>query len=295
MEIDTKEKALDIAIRDSETSNASEYGYFIPESNRTYDNYMSNRTWESFLEKMPKLYRRQFEDGDGGELKEKRGRYGLYPPKMASYGSSSRLIFNISKDIPGFCFEKQLPTRIGHVANLDGYLQKGDTDIFVEAKCREIYSIHEKKIISKVYREVYKSINEKEKNFSVDESEYDTTQSYITFKYKGTVIKHFDIKQLICHFLGIAADYLENHKRKKIKFIYLIYNPNEIPTIKEKYKEGIRLDYKTTIQEMALFKDMGWLFNAVWEFQKTKIDKEAEAPAFEFILTDQDGYKELFK
>ena len=295
MEINSKEKALDVAIRDSEISDASEYGYVVRESNITYENYMSNETWKSFLEEMPKLYRRQFEDGDGGELKEKRGRGGLYPPKMASYGSSSRFIFNISRDIPGFCFEKQLPTRVGHKANLDGYLQKGDTDIFVEAKCREIYTKHEKNKISKVYSAVYAFIKEKEKGFSFVESEYDTTQSYFTFEYNGTIIKHFDIKQLICHFLGIAADYLENHKRKKIKFIYLIYNPNEIPTIKEKYKEGIRLDYKTTIQEMALFKDMGWLFNAVWEFQKTKIDKEAEAPAFEFILTDQDGYKELFK
>ena len=135
--IDSKEKALDYAIRDLEINgDISKYGYVVDDRHR--EHYMSNKTWKSFLEKMAKLHRAQFNDGDGGELEEKKERYGIYPRKMASYGSSSRMIYNYSYTIAGFEFEKQLPTRVGHTANLDGYLFTDDKDIYIEAKCREI-------------------------------------------------------------------------------------------------------------------------------------------------------------
>ena len=55
--------------------------------------YMMNKEWEAFEEYMkenqfqPTAYA-EYIDGDGGELTE---RYG-HPPKMASFGSSSRMI-----------------------------------------------------------------------------------------------------------------------------------------------------------------------------------------------------------
>lgn len=84
---------------------------------------------------------KKVKDADGCELEEKNSRYGLTPPQMTSFGSSSRLIYECSKDIPNFSFEKLLPTRVGHTANLDGCIATKESDIFVEAKCREIYSL----------------------------------------------------------------------------------------------------------------------------------------------------------
>ena len=70
--IDSKETALDCAIRDSEISSKSDYGYLI-DGKKPYENYMSNEIWKVFLNQMSDLHRHQFDDGDGGELKEKMG------------------------------------------------------------------------------------------------------------------------------------------------------------------------------------------------------------------------------
>ena len=90
-----REKALDYAIRDYECKKFHvESGYKIG-NKPPYWNYLSNGAWEKFKDSMKKVHRRQFEDADGGELKEKKGRWGICPPKMASFGSSSRFLYNI--------------------------------------------------------------------------------------------------------------------------------------------------------------------------------------------------------
>lgn len=54
----------------------------------------------------------KFSEGSGKELEERKvGEY-TYPPKMASFGSSSRMLFNLSKDTHGFQFEKKIPTTV---------------------------------------------------------------------------------------------------------------------------------------------------------------------------------------
>ena len=73
-EIDSPEKALDYAIRDCECKEKSiECGYKIADS-EPYWNYLSNDAWEEFLKSMSPLHRAQYNDADGGELKEKKGR-----------------------------------------------------------------------------------------------------------------------------------------------------------------------------------------------------------------------------
>ena len=94
-----REKALDYAIRDGEWKKFPvESGYKIG-NKPPYWNYLSNDAWEEFKGKMKKAHLCQFEDADGGEMKEKKGRWGIYPPKMASFGSSSRFLYSVSKDI----------------------------------------------------------------------------------------------------------------------------------------------------------------------------------------------------
>ena len=169
IKIDSREKALDYAIRDYELKDKDKFaksGYTIKKEKKTYWNYLSNDAWEEFKGKMKKAHLCQFEDADGGEMKEKKGRWGIYPPKMASFGSSSRFLYSVSKDIEGFQFEKLLPTRVGGTANLDGYIMRGDVDVFVEAKCKEIYSSHNTIEVSNVYEEIYKELHKSYPEFS---------------------------------------------------------------------------------------------------------------------------------
>ena len=305
IKIDSREKALDYAIRDYECNEKSVgYGYEI--AGNKYWNYLSNKSWEEFLKSMSSLHRAQYNDADGGELEVKQGRWGIYPPKMASFGSSSRFLYNISKNIECFQFEKLLPTRVGGSANLDGYITRGDGDVFVEAKCREIYSSHKTIKVSNVYEEIYKELQELYPEFSfknngrpIKNGKEDNEHFNCTFKFKGKEIIHFDIKQLICHFLAISANILENENaNKNIKFIYLIFNPEEVieQVEKESYKNQINEIYGDTIKEITDYFDMERLFKSIFEIQAKRLGLEREKyPLFKFHLVDQDKYKEIIK
>ena len=305
IKIDSREKALDYAIRDYECNEKSVgYGYEI--AGNKYWNYLSNKSWEEFLKSMSSLHRAQYNDADGGELKVKQGRWGIYPPKMASFGSSSRFLYNISKNIECFQFEKLLPTRVGGSANLDGYITRGDGDVFVEAKCREIYSSHKTIKVSNVYEEIYKELQELYPEFSfknngrpIKNGKEDNEHFNCTFKFKGKEIIHFDIKQLICHFLAISANILENENaNKNIQFIYLIFNPNEVieQVEKESYKKQIIDIYGDTKKEITDYFDMEQLFKSIFKIQAKRLGLEGEKYSlFEFHLVDQDNYKEKIK
>ncbi len=292
-------KALDYAKRNFEIKgDTSKYGYRI-EGKVPYENYMSNETWASFLNEMPQPYRKQFEDADGGETKvKKNGRAGLCPPKMASYGSSSRFIYQYSKDIKGISFEKQLPTHVGpKPANLDGFLQKDDIEKYVEAKCKEIYGNHKEIEVSEAYKKVYDFIYKNHSKFEyVDKKKTCKYRNHFrcTFKYKGQEIIHFDIKQLICHFLGITADILEHQKQGiSICFIYLIFNPHTETLFTgeiERFKDEIFKLYDDTIKEIQRFGDMKWLFETIMEYQSEHLRLTKVDYSFDFKLVDQNNY-----
>lgn len=293
--------ALDCAIRELEENNGNlGSGYQIPTNkpNYIYCNYMSNESWVSFLNIMPENYRTQFENGNGGEIKEKKGRWGLTPPKMASFGSSSRLIYELSKSTEGFIFEEQLDTRVGGIANLDGFLHKGSEYIYVEAKRREIYyGTHENEKIKSVYIPVYDKI-ENICGPSVFRYEPKTKDKEdvkrITFYINETIVEYFDLKQLICHFLGITYDLAKhNVKNAEVKFLYLIFNPHQIKEfIDDRYRENILKRYDIVVNFINNnFYVIDDIFKAVLQYQtethkleKTKID-------FKFKLVDQDHYQ----
>ena len=311
--IDSREKALDYAIRDYELKDKDKFakksGYTIKKEKKTYWNYLSNDAWEEFKGKMKKAHLCQFEDADGGEMKEKKGRWGIYPPKMASFGSSSRFLYSVSKDIECFQFEKLLPTRVGGTANLDGYIMRGDVDVFVEAKCKEIYSSHKTIEVSDVYRDVYMKLVKTYNKFSyknngqpIKKRETDDEHFKCTFKFDGEDIVHFDIKQLICHFLAISANILEDEKaNKNVKFVYLIFNPKDADATcfeNEKvssYKERIFKIYNETIKEIRKF-DMKELFASVFKIQAGRLGVEGKKySSFDFCIADQKDYKEKIK
>ena len=271
---------LDYAIRDKEDKTYGE-GYIISKSKLAYDRYMSNEGWDRYLAEMSEDHRKQYEEGDGGEINEKRGRWGTYPPKMACYGSSSRIIYTLLRGVANIEFEKKFATRVGHTANLDAYLQTGYTDIFLEAKCREIYASHTKIDIGNVYKPVYEYIKQCNKKFGYsDEPSKANNKFRCSFDYDGKQIIRFDIKQLISHFLGIAAGVLEGVIKDNIRFVYFIYNPNELDN------EALEKVYDNTKKEIDKIKIKD-LFKAVFEYQKKNLEIEKEMPIFEFVLANQ--------
>lgn len=281
---------LDLAIRDKEGKRYGE-GYLVAKSKSVYDRYMSNEGWERYLAEMSEDHRIQYKNGDGGELKE-----GNRPPKMACYGSSSRIIYTCLREVRGIKFEHPLPTRVGsHPANLDAYLNADMRDIFIEAKCREIYAKHSKVRASIGYNDVYKHISEYHNSFSFgadiisdNQGVKDKNNYNYRFFYNNEPVIRFDIKQLVSHFLGIAAGVLEGIVKNNIRFVYFIYNPNELgnETLNRVYTDTINEIYKIGVIE---------LFKAVFEYQKKNLTIEKEMPIFEFVLADQNDIIDKLK
>ena len=108
-------------------------------------------------------------------------------------------------------------------------------------------------------------------------------------------ISHFDVKQLICHFLGICANILESHANANVRFIYLIFNPDfdtdfSNPHISN-FQSKILDEYKETLEEINIFGDFKWLFDAVMEYQSEHLGIPKPQYVFEFALHDQKSYE----
>ena len=207
---------------------------FLAKNGKLYQAYRTNTEWAAYLAAMELNYNSaylEYKEGDGGELFEKR-----YPPKMASYGSSSRFIFELSKDIPGFHFEKKLgicvPARNENQeaeASLDGYLK--DKCVYVEAKCREIYAESHPEFNTK-YEELYYYLAEHTTgHFGYDLKESVNKKGEVTrrvyFSWDNEPISHFDLKQILCHLLGIGKQTIINKGIQSPTLLYLVYNPSE--------------------------------------------------------------------
>ena len=242
-------KSLDYAIMLHETADHHniQSGYQI--QGRTYDNYLSNESWKTFkteMERQNPLAYKMYAEGGGKELEERKsGRY-TYPPKMASFGSSSRMIYNLMKNTAGFLFEKKLSTTVGGIANLDGFLETDKKCVFVEAKCREPYTEKSAEIDVK-YKALYQTLT----SINCAIQTVDGKKMRVVFSVGGMVIYHFDIKQMICHLLGIASAYLKGVYNKQIDFIYLLYNPTMLDIKNGKHKEAICHIYQSTVKECA--------------------------------------------
>ena len=248
------DETLDYAImRDETLKNPNlKSGYII--DGRPYGQYLDNKCFDDFINDMKTNYPiayKMYGEGSGSELELRKSRWGTFsPPKMASFGSSSRMIFNLMKDTKGFLFEKQLPTTVGGTANLDGFMETDDKYIFVEAKCREPYGKKDDKIYRK-YEKLYNFINQSEKtNVSCDILPIDEIYMKVTFKMNDNPIHNFDMKQMISHLLGVATAFLNGKfEIKNIEFIYLLFNPTLIEIKDEKARGKIYEIYKNTCNE----------------------------------------------
>lgn len=288
MTIKKIEEAVDMAIRLSETDDNAGYST----GGRTYECYMSKERWKEFVKEMKERYPQhyeRYEGGKGGELSEKNNR----PPKMASYGSSSRFVYNTLRDVLNVEFEKDCPKRFARGCNpqLDAYVEIGGTSIFVEAKCHEIYN--DKHLGSKSYEKVYKSVGNGFK--------YNEETSVISCN--GMEIRHIEAKQLICHLLAIAAGILEGRCEPNARLVYLIFNPTKDDVavhIHDEWKGRVEEVYNRAISELESICQVKGLFDNIYEFQRVNLSRRGLVKysgeySFELCIADQENWKTLFK
>lgn len=286
-------KDFDLAIANIENSPT---GFITDKGN--YSSYMSNASWVSYLEEMSEEHRAQFGNGSGGELKEKNGR----PPKMASFASSSRMIYQLSKDISGFVFEKQLSTVIGGVANLDGYRECNGQYIFVEAKCREPYSHKSPQTIKQNYRSLYTYLQGKLPDMFTCTMEdiHDTRDMQVKFFCFDKEVVYFDMKQMLCHLLGIANKMLLNNTcNTTMQFLYLLYNPSKLvlPPASKAEISRIYKDTCTAAESYDFRQIFGYVVDFLIEQKKYPVSEEDTKQLkkhFHFELCDQYSYTNFF-
>lgn len=285
------QKLLDKAIKNDESPIVNDNGFDT--GTKCYDTYMSNTEWEKFLSEMSHKHRADYDNGSGGELEVRKSDKNIFPPKMASYGSSSRMIYNLAKDIENFNFEEKLPTTVGGIANLDGFFENDNTYIFIEAKCREPYGTKVSSVEIK-YKDLYRFISDStETSLCCNNKGEEKSKMNIEFSYNGTVISHFDIKQMICHLLGVATAFLNGkYTDKDIKFLYLLYNPTLISPPNEPEWEDLIDIYDQTCNECNMI-DFSKLYYVIFEYLKIKLNKSdvQNKSRFTFRLCDRNNFR----
>lgn len=289
-------KLLDAAIRADELKKNSSLkaGYTIGDV--TYENYLEKTVWQAFVADMQKEHPTAYTmygKGGGSELDERKSGTHTYPPKMASFGSSSRMIYNAAKKNEQFLFEKKLHTTLGGTANLDGFLETNDAYVFVEAKCREPYN-HAPARLEEKYRGIYKAIAVSNKTPLTCILPPRGTKGTVRFMLENTEIVHFDLKQMICHLLGIATAFLnDTFTQKDIRFVYFLFNPKLIAL--PKGEADIHTIYDATCAECNAI-DFKILFEIITTFlqKETGLGKEKDVAAivsgFSFELKDQNTF-----
>jgi len=289
----------DLALKAGATLSLEVKSSYYEMSKKNYYTYEDKKTFEKFVAKMTKEHRESYEKGGGSELMEKDA-----PPKMASYASSSRFIYLLGKDIPNFTFEAKRHTRIGGTANLDGFLHCDKEDVYVEAKCHEMFQIIKVSDIKENYIKLYRYLETQSQNHKFEF----TSEGFIC---NGRHLTRFDLKQMICHMLGIAQYMLKQSNkayRQKVNFIYLTH---ELTTTEKEYLLGqgegvldqIERILQTEIEECKTV-DFAWLWSNIINYLYNELPRpkhylsdpslvEQMKSLFSFTNCNQNNFKQL--
>lgn len=206
------------------------FGYTIADTGKIYANYYSREAFNTFLREMQAPPYADFflayNDGKGGELEEHRSRYGTLPPKMASVASSSRFCYLALRDGAAalncggsilFEHECRIAGIFGNAPQLDACIPASNT--YIEVKCHEIFDPHRIVMKEKYHDLVYGADN----SFGFSPCPRPDTDSFeiplSAFGIKKDT-SMFDIKQLLCHLLGIASQ-----NQEPAALVYLFFKP----------------------------------------------------------------------
>ena len=181
--------------------------------------------------------------------------------KMCSVASSSRLAFLYFLDqVKNNIVELEVECNNdlgGYNPQLDAFNKNKKT--YYECKCHEICNKSHNKLKNKY-------IDKLKELFGIDEFEIikDENEEYIELSLKELGCKcdseelldnsiynlHLDVKQLICHLIGIQ----NKHKKDKEKFSlqYIFFKPNEEKKENEKFKDKIGELYHALLDEWEM-------------------------------------------
>lgn len=196
--------------------------------------------------------------GVGGELNTGKTGYVNEPPKMACVASSSRfcylalrngvygvnpLLFN--REITGQDVEFEKECQISSVSKpqLDAFVAGEECDVFIEAKCHEIFDSHKP-----TFKRKYVNYFKKHRLFSdftfPKAEEFTLTLELFGFVEDKTDTR-FDCKQFVSHLLGIAN---YNKGKKKSKLVYLFFKPVVSDGVKAAQVEEVFNELKEEIK-----------------------------------------------
>lgn len=233
---------------------SKQFGYKI--ANKIYENYYTDSVFDDFVKEMksPKYikYHTSYDKGKGSELKKQNGRYGEVPPKMASVASSSRFCYLALRDgtdalgVKGTVqFEKgcRIKGIEGTAPQLDAHIPEGN--IYIEAKCHEIFDSHTVNLKAKYWELIYGETNEF--GFEVKDNalkgDFKISLSCFGIQKSNT---RFDIKQFLCHLLGIAS---QKEADISATLMYLFFKPK---TENIEYQKAIDEVFEDLIGEIEL-------------------------------------------
>ena len=211
---------------------ADKFGY--PNINDVkYDDYYSFEEFEKFIKDMQErnmAHHKSYAEGKGSEIIPVDG--GLKPPKMASVASSSRFAYlalrdgakhiDIGKNVE-FEAECAIKNKPGTQPQMDAFDK--DTRTYIEVKCHEIFDNSKQKTLKEPYLNYVYGANDDGVGFKLVVNERPQGEFAIPYKEFGMkeFPKYFDLKQFLCHLLGVAC---ENHKEgKSATLAYLFFKP----------------------------------------------------------------------
>lgn len=198
-----------------------------------YDDYYNNDEFQKFLDDMQAhnvAHHKSYADGKGSEIVPTDN--GVKPPKMASVASSSRFAYlalrdgakhiGVGKNVE-FEAECAIKNKPGTQPQMDAYDK--DTNTYIEVKCHEIFSDSKKKTLGEAYINYIFGANDDGIGFKIVTDARPIGEFAIPFAEfgMGAFPKYFDLKQFLCHLLGVAC---ENHEeRKSATLAYLFFKP----------------------------------------------------------------------
>lgn len=256
--IKMNKKTFDSIIKDNVLKRCSnaEFGYG---PTGKYPNYYSKKAFDKFKTEMqePKYhdYFVSYNEGRGKELAIR----GDKPPKMASVASSSRFCYLALRDGASvlckngkieFEHECKIKKIVGTAPQLDAFITNENENIYVEAKCHEIFDKHDTIKLSIQY---WDSFYGKDNAFGFEAMPKPAQKSFdLSPTVFGASKDHpmFDTKQFLCHLLGIST---QSERKENESLVYLFFKPK---TSDEKAKAELDELFNRLQQEIrSVFKN----------------------------------------
>lgn len=204
------------------------FGY--PMGPNPYDLYYTKDIFAQFKEEMklchPQHYR-CYSKGKGSELLETEK-----PPKMASVASSSRFAYLALRwvaqaiggtDAVDFEHECRIDGIRGMAPQLDAYtIDENGNPIYIEVKCHEIFDAHKLELSTSYWKKIYGPGNDF--GFPSNNNIPESKKFPIPFTHFGITNDQplMDIKQLLCHLMGVAS---RKESNRPATLVYLFFKP----------------------------------------------------------------------